>query len=69
MPLDDAFNLFRDPLNSNLPWPGALTGAIIKSLWYWCADQVWGLFLFESKAVVFLLGVLHVPLIAFKLDY
>jgi len=40
MPLDEAFHIFRDPLSPDLPWPGALTGAIIKSFWYWCADQV-----------------------------
>ena len=52
MPLDDAFNIFRDPLSSDLPWPGALTGATLKSFWYWCADQVCKLTLFKSKVVV-----------------
>ena len=40
MPSEEAFHIFRDPLSEDLPWPGALTGAILKSCWYWCADQV-----------------------------
>ena len=40
MPSEEAFHIFRDPLSEDLPWPGALTGAILKSFWYWCADQV-----------------------------
>ncbi|XP_067950526.1 sodium/glucose cotransporter 4-like [Watersipora subatra] len=40
MPPEDAFHIFKDPLSTDLPWPGALTGAVLKSLWYWCADQV-----------------------------
>ncbi|XP_038619235.1 sodium/myo-inositol cotransporter 2 [Tachyglossus aculeatus] len=40
LPRDDAFHLFRDPVNSDLPWPGILLGISIPSLWYWCTDQV-----------------------------
>uniref|UniRef100_A0A8C9TEC7 Sodium/myo-inositol cotransporter 2 n=1 Tax=Scleropages formosus TaxID=113540 RepID=A0A8C9TEC7_SCLFO len=40
IPRDDAFHLFRDPLTSDLPWPGVLVGMTIPSLWYWCTDQV-----------------------------
>ncbi|KAK0065697.1 sodium/myo-inositol cotransporter 2 [Biomphalaria pfeifferi] len=38
-PRDDFMHLFRDPLSSDLPWPGIL-GLTINSIWYWCSDQV-----------------------------
>uniref|UniRef100_A0A3B4YQN0 Sodium/myo-inositol cotransporter 2 n=1 Tax=Seriola lalandi dorsalis TaxID=1841481 RepID=A0A3B4YQN0_SERLL len=37
---DDAFHIFRDPVNSDLPWPGVIIGMSIPSMWYWCSDQV-----------------------------
>ncbi|XP_004691768.1 PREDICTED: sodium/myo-inositol cotransporter 2 [Condylura cristata] len=40
LPREDAFHMFRDPLTSDLPWPGILFGMSIPSLWYWCTDQV-----------------------------
>ncbi|XP_044514143.1 sodium/myo-inositol cotransporter 2 isoform X1 [Gracilinanus agilis] len=40
LPRDDAFHIFRDPVNSDLPWPGILLGMSVPSLWYWCTDQV-----------------------------
>lgn len=40
IPRDDAFHLFRDPVNSDLPWPGIIFGMSIPSMWYWCSDQV-----------------------------
>ncbi|XP_039696121.1 sodium/myo-inositol cotransporter 2 [Pteropus medius] len=40
LPREDAFHIFRDPVNSDLPWPGVLFGMPIPSLWYWCTDQV-----------------------------
>ncbi|XP_068191980.1 sodium/myo-inositol cotransporter 2 isoform X2 [Antennarius striatus] len=40
IPRDDAFNIFRDPVNSDLPWPGVIFGQSIPSMWYWCSDQV-----------------------------
>ncbi|NWI55458.1 SC5AB protein, partial [Calyptomena viridis] len=40
LPREDAFHIFRDPVNSDLPWPGVLVGMTIPSLWYWCTDQV-----------------------------
>lgn len=40
LPRDDAFHVFRDPITSDLPWPGVLIGWTIPSLWYWCTDQV-----------------------------
>ncbi|XP_070571733.1 sodium/glucose cotransporter 4-like isoform X2 [Ptychodera flava] len=40
IPPDDAFHIFRDPINSDLPWPGMIFGISISSIWYWCTDQV-----------------------------
>ncbi|XP_006637322.3 sodium/myo-inositol cotransporter 2 [Lepisosteus oculatus] len=40
LPRPDAFHLFRDPVTSDLPWPGILVGMTIPSIWYWCTDQV-----------------------------
>ncbi|XP_064009414.1 sodium/myo-inositol cotransporter 2 isoform X3 [Pogoniulus pusillus] len=40
LPREDAFHIFRDPVHSDLPWPGVLVGMTIPSLWYWCTDQV-----------------------------
>ncbi|XP_047215098.1 sodium/myo-inositol cotransporter 2-like [Girardinichthys multiradiatus] len=37
---DDSFHIFRDPVNSDLPWPGVIVGMSIPSMWYWCSDQV-----------------------------
>ena len=42
LPREDAFHIFRDPVTSDLPWPGILFGMSIPSLWYWCTDQVQG---------------------------
>ncbi|XP_072024828.1 sodium/glucose cotransporter 4-like [Amphiura filiformis] len=39
-PREDAFNIFRDPKTSDLPWPGMVFGISISSIWYWCTDQV-----------------------------
>uniref|UniRef100_H2YEU3 Uncharacterized protein n=1 Tax=Ciona savignyi TaxID=51511 RepID=H2YEU3_CIOSA len=36
----DAFHLFRDPINSDLPWPGMIFGIYFLGSWYWCTDQV-----------------------------
>ncbi|XP_058509908.1 sodium/myo-inositol cotransporter 2 [Solea solea] len=40
IPRHDAFHIFRDPVNSDLPWPGVIVGMSIPSMWYWCSDQV-----------------------------
>ncbi|XP_047212717.1 sodium/myo-inositol cotransporter 2-like [Girardinichthys multiradiatus] len=40
IPRDDSFHIFRDPVNSDLPWPGVIVGMSIPSMWYWCSDQV-----------------------------
>ncbi|XP_072911762.1 sodium/glucose cotransporter 1 [Hemitrygon akajei] len=39
-PRPDSFHLFRDPITSDLPWPGLTFGLSISALWYWCTDQV-----------------------------
>ncbi|XP_012693358.3 sodium/glucose cotransporter 2 [Clupea harengus] len=39
-PRADAFNLLRDPVSGDLPWPGVLLGIAINGGWYWCTDQV-----------------------------
>ncbi|XP_062603666.1 sodium/mannose cotransporter SLC5A10-like [Saccostrea cucullata] len=40
MPRSDAFHILRDPINSDLPWPGILIRSTFVSVWYWCASQV-----------------------------
>ena len=40
LPREDAFHIFRDPVHSDLPWPGVMARATLASLWNWCADQV-----------------------------
>ncbi|KAK3099871.1 hypothetical protein FSP39_010991 [Pinctada imbricata] len=40
LPRADAFHILRDPVNSDLPWPGVLIRSTFVSTWYWCADQV-----------------------------
>ncbi|CAL1588385.1 unnamed protein product [Knipowitschia caucasica] len=40
IPREDSFNVFRDPVTSDLPWPGLFIGMSIPSMWYWCSDQV-----------------------------
>ncbi|KAM9457601.1 sodium/myo-inositol cotransporter 2 [Clarias gariepinus] len=40
IPREDAFHIFRDPVTSDLPWPGVVLGMSIPSIWYWCSDQV-----------------------------
>uniref|UniRef100_H2YET9 Uncharacterized protein n=1 Tax=Ciona savignyi TaxID=51511 RepID=H2YET9_CIOSA len=40
IPREDAFHLFRDPINSDLPWPGMIFGIYFLGSWYWCTDQV-----------------------------
>ncbi|XP_039177014.1 sodium/glucose cotransporter 1 [Crotalus tigris] len=39
-PRPDAFHIFRDPVDGDLPWPGLIFGLSILALWYWCTDQV-----------------------------
>ena len=40
LPRPDAFHIFRDPVNSDLPWPGLMIRTTIISTWFWCCDQV-----------------------------
>jgi hypothetical protein len=40
LPRDDAFHILRDPVHSDLPWPGVVIRSTFVSLWYWCTDQV-----------------------------
>ncbi|KAM9391608.1 LOW QUALITY PROTEIN: sodium/myo-inositol cotransporter 2 [Pholidichthys leucotaenia] len=40
IPREDAFHVLRDPVSSDLPWPGVIIGMSIPSMWYWCSDQV-----------------------------
>ncbi|XP_060105644.1 sodium/glucose cotransporter 1-like [Heteronotia binoei] len=39
-PRPDAFQIFRNPITGDLPWPGLIFGLSILALWYWCTDQV-----------------------------
>lgn len=39
-PREDSWIMLRDPLHSDMPWPGFLLGQTPASIWYWCADQV-----------------------------
>ncbi|NXA92417.1 SC5A9 protein, partial [Melanocharis versteri] len=40
LPREDAFNMFRDPITGDIPWPGLIFGLTVLALWSWCADQV-----------------------------
>ncbi|XP_065565912.1 sodium/myo-inositol cotransporter-like, partial [Artemia franciscana] len=40
IPRKDAWVMLRDPVNSDLPWPGFILGQTPASIWYWCADQM-----------------------------
>lgn len=40
LPRSDAFNLFRDPISGDLPWPGLVFGLTVLATWVWCMDQV-----------------------------
>lgn len=40
-PGKDSFVMLRGPLDSYMPWPAFFLGdTLTKSMWYWCADQV-----------------------------
>ena len=40
LPRGDAWTILRDPVTSDMPWPGFLMGQTPASIWYWCADQM-----------------------------
>ena len=39
-PRQDSWQVLRDPLTSDMPWPAFLLGQTPASIWYWCADQM-----------------------------
>ncbi|NWU45708.1 SC5A9 protein, partial [Hylia prasina] len=40
LPRADAFNVLRDPITGDLPWPGLMFGLTVVAVWCWCNDQV-----------------------------
>ncbi|XP_072036897.1 sodium/myo-inositol cotransporter 2-like [Amphiura filiformis] len=40
VPRMDSFNIMRDPVDSDQPWPGTIMGIMVIGIWYWCTDQV-----------------------------
>ncbi|XP_045202821.1 sodium/glucose cotransporter 4-like [Mercenaria mercenaria] len=40
MPREDAFHIFRDPVNGDIPWTGSTFGLTILALFVWCQDQL-----------------------------
>ncbi|NXR66469.1 SC5A9 protein, partial [Rhadina sibilatrix] len=40
LPRADAFNVLRDPITGDLPWPGLMFGLTVVAIWCWCNDQV-----------------------------
>ncbi|XP_037089850.1 sodium/glucose cotransporter 5-like [Pollicipes pollicipes] len=40
LPATDSWVMLRDPINSDMPWPGFILGQTPASIWYWCADQM-----------------------------
>ncbi|THD19989.1 Sodium/glucose cotransporter [Fasciola hepatica] len=40
VPNEDAFHMFREVNDPNLPWTGVIFGLTISNIWYWCTDQV-----------------------------
>ncbi|KAM9357983.1 sodium/glucose cotransporter 4 [Symphorus nematophorus] len=40
LPRSDAFQLFRDPVSGDIPWPGLVFGLTVLATWVWCTDQV-----------------------------
>ncbi|XP_066181632.1 sodium/glucose cotransporter 4-like [Sylvia atricapilla] len=40
LPRADSFNLFRDPITGDVPWPGLMFGLTVVAIWCWCTDQV-----------------------------
>ena len=39
-PREDSFHIFRDPVNSDIPWPGVIFGLTPMAIFAWCNDQV-----------------------------
>ncbi|KAL5020226.1 hypothetical protein ScPMuIL_003118 [Solemya velum] len=40
MPREDSFHIFRDPVNGDIPWTGAVTGLSVLGMFTWCQDQI-----------------------------
>ncbi|NXY30593.1 SC5A9 protein, partial [Pomatorhinus ruficollis] len=40
LPRADSFNVLRDPITGDLPWPGLMFGLTVVAVWCWCTDQV-----------------------------
>jgi len=40
LPRHDSWVMLRDPVDSDMPWPGFILGQTPASIWYWCADQM-----------------------------
>ncbi|XP_067864234.1 sodium/glucose cotransporter 2 isoform X2 [Heptranchias perlo] len=40
LPRADSYNLLRDAVTGDLPWPGLIFGITIIAIWFWCSDQV-----------------------------
>ncbi|XP_064631090.1 sodium/mannose cotransporter SLC5A10-like [Lineus longissimus] len=40
LPRHDAWNIMRDPINSDFPWPAITFGLTIPGVFVWCNDQV-----------------------------
>lgn len=72
IPREDAFHLFRNPVDSDLPWPGVILGMSIPSMWYWCSDQVpsKAARLYRSLMFLFVCGTFfpQTPSLIFHLD-
>lgn len=55
LPRSDAFHIFRDPVNSDLPWPGVMIRTTFIGTWFWCCDQV----LLKKKLLVIYFNVIY----------
>ncbi|KAJ8314251.1 hypothetical protein KUTeg_008812 [Tegillarca granosa] len=40
MPRSDSFHIFRDAVDGDIPWPGAVVGLSMGALFVWCQDQI-----------------------------
>uniref|UniRef100_A0A8C3QZ70 Solute carrier family 5 member 9 n=1 Tax=Cyanoderma ruficeps TaxID=181631 RepID=A0A8C3QZ70_9PASS len=40
LPRADSFNVLRDPITGDLPWPALMFGLTVVAVWCWCTDQV-----------------------------
>ncbi|CAG5120820.1 unnamed protein product, partial [Candidula unifasciata] len=40
LPRSDFMHIWRDPVDSDIPWTGAAFGLTVLGLWTWCNDQI-----------------------------